>query len=353
MNNDDKNHGPVGTKRLRSQSPEVSSRKNPRKYTHHDYTVAWICPLEVELIAALEMLDYDSHPKLSQAAADHNVYHLGSIGDHNVVVAGLWQAGNPVAATVVAQLRMTFPNIRFGILVGIGGGVPVEVDGRMIRLGDVVVSKPVGQFSGAIQYDRGKAKEGEFVRTGALAPPPPVLLLAAQSLGTQRARSKRGDPLLSNLRRIHVTLPSLSRYASPGVNKNHLFPATYTHVREGDSCESNSGCDLSKRINRELQEGAVDESEPRVTVHRGTIASGELVLKSGALRDKLGKKHGVLCFEMEAAGVLSDFPCLVIRGISDYCDSHKNDQWHGFAAVAAAAYARELFSHMPVEQVNQ
>jgi nucleoside phosphorylase len=88
-------------------------------------------------------------------------------------------------------------------------------------------------------------------------------------------------------------------------------------------------------------------------VHRGTIAAGELVIKNGELRDELARQYGILCFEMEAAGALADFPCLVIRGISDYSDSHKNDRWHGYAAAAAAAYARELFFHMPVDEVKQ
>jgi nucleoside phosphorylase len=90
-----------------------------------------------------------------------------------------------------------------------------------------------------------------------------------------------------------------------------------------------------------------------VVVHRGAIASGELVIKNGVLRDQLAEQYGVLCFEMEAAGTLADFPCIVIRGISDYSDSHKNNQWHGYAAAAAAAYARQLFFHMPIEEVKR
>ena len=83
------------------------------------------------------------------------------------------------------------------------------------------------------------------------------------------------------------------------------------------------------------------------------IASGEAVIKNGALRDQLAEQYGVLCFEMEVAGALADFPCIVIRGISDYCDSHKNDQWHGYAAAVAAAYARQLFFHMPIDEVKR
>ena len=77
------------------------------------------------------------------------------------------------------------------------------------------------------------------------------------------------------------------------------------------------------------------------------------MIKDGRLRDKLAEMHGALCFEMEAAGVTNDFPCLVIRGISDYADSHKNDGWHGYASASAAAYARQLFFHMPVDDVKQ
>lgn len=171
--NDSSGERSIRIKGVRTSNPPEPQMR--RTLTHHDYTVAWICPLEVELIAALEMLD-EEHERLSQPRTDHNVYHLGSVFGPNVVIAGLWNAGNNIAATVVTQLRMTFPNVQYGLLVGIGGGVPVVTDDGVIRLGHVVVSKPVGLYSGAIQYDRGKAEAGVFVRTGALAPPPPVLL---------------------------------------------------------------------------------------------------------------------------------------------------------------------------------
>ena len=73
------------------------------------------------------------------------------------------------------------------------------------------------------------------------------------------------------------------------------------------------------------------------------------MIKDAVKRDPPGQEYGVLWFEMEGAGALSDFPCLVIRGISDYCDPHKNDRWHGFAAAVATAYARQLFFHMPLD----
>lgn len=87
-------------------------------------------------------------------------------------------------------------------------------------------------------------------------------------------------------------------------------------------------------------------------VHYGLIASGNQVIKDSKYRDKLNKDLGgnVLCVEMEAAGIVNSFPCLVIRGICDYSDSHKNEAWQEHAAVVAAAYAKELLMFVqPIE----
>jgi nucleoside phosphorylase len=321
------------------------------KLRHEDYTVGWICPLEVEQIAALEMLDED-HPVLPQPPTDHNKYNLGSIGGHNVVIAGLPVTGNNSAAAVVTQMRTTFRELKFGLLVGIGGGVPITTDNGPIRLGHVVVSKPAGEHSGAIQYDHGKAKVGVFERTGALAPPPTVLLNAAQDLAVKRARSEN-DPIIENIQRIKTKIRGLKKYKHPGPTQDHLYHPDYIHRNPELSC-AQCECDPAQRVRRD-DDGDEDDDEdgPYVVVHRGTIASGELVIKDAALRDQLAKQYGVLCFEMEAAGALTDFPCLVIRGISDYSDSHKNNQWHGYAAAAAAAYARQLFFHMPIDEVKR
>src|SRR6266536_3046431 len=240
-----------------------------KKLSHEDYTVGWICPLEVEQIAAMEMLD-DQHERLPQQSADHNVYSLGSIAGHNVVIAGLHQPGNSPAATVVTQMRMTFPNLRFGMLVGIGGGVPVKTDNGMIRLGDIVVSKPAGGHSGAMQYDHGKAKVGQFERTGALAPPPAVLLNAAQDLAAKRARSRK-DPVDDNIKRIDTSIRGLRKYKHPGRAQDHLYKPDCIHRELGVPCD-NCGCDPSQRIQRPPND---EDEEPYIVVHRGTIASGE------------------------------------------------------------------------------
>jgi nucleoside phosphorylase len=103
-----------------------------------DYTVGWVCALPVELAAAQEMLD-EEHPDFERDPDDNdeNLYALGSIGGHNVVIVCLpaGRIGNNPAAVVATQMRATFKGLRFGLLVGIGGGVPsAEAD---IQLGDV------------------------------------------------------------------------------------------------------------------------------------------------------------------------------------------------------------------------
>jgi nucleoside phosphorylase len=89
-----------------------------------------------------------------------------------------------------------------------------------------------------------------------------------------------------------------------------------------------------------------------VAVYYGTIASGNQVMRSAADRDRLSAElGGVLCFEMEAAGLMNSFPCLVIRGICDYADSHKNKRWQPYAAATAAAYAKEVLSIIPAAEM--
>lgn len=168
------------------------------------------------------------------------------------------------------------------------------------------------------------------------------------------------DPLLSHIARINTALPGLRKYKYPGADKDHLYRAEYVHRDPNLSCRK-CKCDSNQIVDRYQFEDSDSDSDDDVSdrtqqlvVHRGTIAAGERVTKDGVLRDELARRCGkVLCFEMTAAGALADFPCLVIRGISDYSDSHRNDRWRCYAAAAAAAYARELFFHLPIDDVNQ
>jgi nucleoside phosphorylase len=163
-----------------------------RRLRREEYTVGWICALPVELAAAQEMLD-EEHEDLERDDSDENLYSLGSIVGHNVVIVCLpGRIGNNPAAAVVTQMKATFKGIRFGLMVGIGGGVPSEK--ADIQLEDVVVSQPDGTFGGVVQYDLGRATPRGFERTGSLNSPPQILLAAVTSV---RANELRGRSKLS------------------------------------------------------------------------------------------------------------------------------------------------------------
>jgi nucleoside phosphorylase len=307
--------------------------------SHQDYTVGWICALSTELTAAMAMLD-EEHLPLEQHARDNNTYTLGRIGEHNVVIACLpaGQMGNNSAATVATQMQYSFRVIRFGLMVGIGGGVPSEE--HDIRLGDVVASNPGKHDGGVTQYDFGRTvTEGQFVRTGTLNAPPTVLLTAVSTLKARH--DLRGHRLTHHISAMEKSMEK-SNYAYQGAENDVLFKAEYDHVGGDRNCDQ---CDKSELVSRSDRDG----TEP--VIHYGTIALGNQVMRHGGTRERWGREAEVTCFEMEAAGLMNAFPCLVIRGICDYADSHKNKRWQGYAAATAAAYAKELLSIIPRTQV--
>jgi len=305
-----------------------------RLLRREDYTVGWVCALPVELAAAQEMLD-EEHDTPRYDAHDTNLYTCGRVGEHNVVIACLpeGQTGTSSAAAVAAQMKSTFSSTRFGLMVGIGGGVPSEE--ADVRLGDVVVSKPHKTHGGVVQYDSGKATPSGFERTGALNTPPTVLLNAVANVRATQMRGK--GKLLEYLSKLD-SLPDFTREAA---GQDALYDATYDH-KGGATCKL---CDVSYLV-------AQESRRQNVVVHRGTIASGNQVMRNAAERDRVSAElGGVLCFETEAAGLMNSFPCLVVRGICDYADSHKNKQWQPYAAATAAAYAKEILSMIPAAEV--
>lgn len=312
------------------------------RLSHKDYTVGWICALPVELAAAKVMLD-QVHEDLPVSSTDHNTYILGSIKDHNVVIACLPSGdyGIVSANTVAMQLLSSFRSIRFGLMVGLGGGVPSDV--ADIRLGDIVVSKPTSSYGGVIQYDYGRALSGGFERTGMLNRPPQVLLTALSKL--QSIHLTEGSRIAEFLAEVKQHSPRQASTFTRPTQEDHLFLSDYHHI-DSRSTTCNA-CDPTQIVSRPPR----DHDEP--LVHYGLIASGNQLVRDSKLRDQLGRGLDVYCVEMEAAGLSNNFPCLVIRGICDYADSHKNKEWQGYASVVAAAYAKELLICTSVLSINQ
>ncbi|KAF5690763.1 ankyrin protein [Fusarium globosum] len=331
--------------------------------THDDYHVGWVCALPTEQTAAIAMLD-QRHTSLPKPPNDSNTYTLGSVGNHSVVIACLpkGKIGNVSAATVATNMVSTFPNIRFCLMVGIGGGIPPNV-----RLGDVVVSTPVGAFPGVVQYDLGKAHQGgTFERTGSLNSPPNSLLAALTMVESEHDLT--GSRIPDYLKELEQKWPRLAhKYLKSDSLKDQLFKTEYAHIsksvaegtadgtvirvndheaEESDAEDDCRFCDKSQTAKRKPRE---------MRVHYGLIASGNEVIKDSIFRDKLNRDLGgqALCVEMEAAGLAHNFPCIAIRGICDYADSHKNNAWQAHAAAVAAAFAKELLGQVQASEVER
>lgn len=181
-----------------------------------------------------------------------------------------------------------------------------------------------------MQLDLGKDTDAGFERTGSLNRPPDVLLKAAAHLIAKHTLGGSTD--MSTY--ISAALDRFPNYKAkhPGSEKDRLFEATYDHHAGRENCQLPD-------TTRVLYRHPRDTEDP--VIHYGLIGSSNSVIKSSRTRDFL-KGENILCVDMEAAGVMNNLPCLVIRRICDYCDSNKNDDWQPYAALAAAAYAKEL-----------
>jgi nucleoside phosphorylase len=318
--------------------------ETPKTFSRVDYKIGIVCALAIEQAAVLAALDGDEHAGLTPINGDDNQYTFGCIHGHNVVVACL-PAGNmgiSNACNAATNMQRSFP-IRFGLMVGIGGGVWSEE--HDVHLGDVVVSQPKGQFGGVVQYDFGKTEgEGKFKRTSTLNEPPRVLLHSLQKLHTYDLTT--GIKLTDIVEAMFKKKPHMiKRFQHPGTARDQLFDPSYDHESGRTNC---SRCDP-----QHVPQDWKRRDTPDPQIHYGTIASANQAMRHGPTRDRIARELGSICFEMEAAGLMKTFPCLVIRGICNYADTHKNKEWEGYASLVAAAFAKELLGYIPKQEYVQ
>ncbi|OWT42590.1 ankyrin repeat-containing protein [Pochonia chlamydosporia 170] len=315
----------------------------------NSYTVGWICAISTEYVAAQAFLDEEHEGPEHLSPNDNNDYTLGRMGKHNVVIAVLpsGEYGVSRAAGVASDMMHSFPNVRIGLMVGIGGGAPSPK--HDIRLGDIVVSDPRDGNGGVLQYDFGKTIQSQtFQRTGLLNQPPTVLRAAVNGLKAQyESKGHRLEESINGSLRKKPRL--LKKYSRPNLNSDRLYQSRVVHpVNDDVSCVASCGTGRKRLVLRSER----TQDHDNLTIHYGVIASGNQLMKDASVRDKLAAEEDILCFEMEAAGLMNHFPCLVIRGICDYSDSHKNEEWQGYAAMAAAAYAKDLLRRITPNRVE-
>jgi nucleoside phosphorylase len=251
------------------------------------------------MVVAKAILDEEHNVLLAADPSDTNSYLLGRIGSHNVVLACLpsGKLGTGLAALVVKDMLRSFEYIRFGLMVGIGGGVPnANMEDPDIRLGDVVISHPSKKSDAVVQYDFGTSEQGgRFIRTNNLNKPPDVVLGAV-------ARMKANDRLIGHNLTGHLS-KMLEKYPrlrpdfeNPGPSNDYLFKSSYIHVNSKKTCEECCSTIESNLVPR----SARTNNSP--ILHYGTIGSANKVVKDSAWRDKWAREENITCFEMEAAG---------------------------------------------------
>ncbi|KAK6525214.1 hypothetical protein TWF694_005360 [Orbilia ellipsospora] len=377
---------------LRDESPVVrteygvanngNSSRHSCPSKRHEFEVGIICALQLEHDAVALMFDqfWDEEGDLyGKAAGDQNTYTTGRIGKFNVVLVLLSGMGKASAASAAASFRSSYAGVQLTLLVGICGGMPTDNKGEEILLGDVIISECV------VQYDLGRRYPSGFKRKDS----------PQESLGRANANIRsfiatlqtqlHVERLQAGTARHLVTLQQKSefgKFTHPGTTEDKLFEPSYRHkhsisfdcdicnrcIQTSDLvCEealksscSELRCDEARLVLRERLEpnkGAnhLKQAEAQMPIiHFGSIASGDTVMKSGEHRDTIAEREDVIGFEMEAAGIWDNLSCIVIKGVCDYADSHKNKRWQNFAAATAASAMKALLDryHKRIDEVS-
>lgn len=313
------------------------SQKMPKQLAVSEYNVGWICALHIELAASLLMLD-EVHEAPVTPQEDNSNYHFGQIGRHNVVLAclPLSRTGTNAAAATARDMVRTF-SVDLILVVGIAGGIPSEIFD--LRLGDVVVAMPQPEHGGVVQYDFRKAmQKGTFEITRSLNRPNNRVL---NILTTIAALGEIGG--INPQQHVEEAAVRAPRFARPNtlLHPDLLFESGTLHVdspyREASNTPTCSLCDKKRLVPRAAR------TTDGIEIHHGIVLSGNTLMRNAAERDWYSEQFPrAACFEMESSGLYEESCCIVIRGICDYSDEHKEKSWQKYAALTAAAYAKEV-----------
>ncbi|KAL2782472.1 hypothetical protein BJX66DRAFT_320651 [Aspergillus keveii] len=271
------------------------------------YTVAWIAPLEIEVQAALQILDRIHSGRFPISAGDKYVYHAGEICGHNVIIATFAAGqtyGTNSATSLASHVKHYFRNLRFGLLVGVAAGLPdLDYDPpRDIRLGDVLVALPDGDYPAILPYGLGKqigANKFKLLRDGHSLPQTEPIVGSA--IGKIKAIEQEARIILGYYKEVIQKAP---KFSDPGQEKDLFNPS-------------------SKALPTPRERRPDDK---RTRVWYGLIGSGDKLLKCSEGGDDLRKKYHVIGLEMEAAGVLSEIPVGNIRGDDQSLREQVKDQ---------------------------
>src|SRR2546423_1502882 len=279
------------------------------------YTVAWLALLEIEAQAALHMLDRQHDGRFPMARGDDYVFQAGEICGHNVIIATLpagQEYGTGSAAALASQVKRFFPNLWFGLLVGVAAGLPnlSRNPPRDIRLGDILVALPEGENAGLVAYDLGKetGKDGfQLLRFGSVLANTETVVRSA--IGSIKLKAPNdAQSILPYYEHAKDKENTHGTFIDPGQEQDKLYQVDEDGVEQ--------------EVKREPR-----PDTKRTRVWYGPIGSGEKLVKNARKKNELKNKHSVIGLEMEAAGTMNRIPVGVIRGVCDYGDEHTSKDW--------------------------
>ncbi|KAM6479216.1 hypothetical protein HDV62DRAFT_369537 [Trichoderma sp. SZMC 28011] len=245
----------------------------------------------------------------------------------------------------------SFPNIKIGLVTVIGGAEPSSKND--IKLGDVVVGAPLDVTCnvGVSQNELSEGmREQNFQKTGFAVQPPTLLRTAVDRLKAHY--ETEGHQIEEAISRVLENKPRLKRkYGRPQSTSDELCESTVNlPLRTEEFYPASCGNDVWMLVPRPEETQVEDKPEEtqvedKISIHYGSIVPGGRVMKDAILQDKPTGENDVLCSDTAVAGLMKGFPCCVIRGICD--DSGSDKKWHGYAAMAAAAVAKDLLNEIP------
>ncbi|KAL7945780.1 nucleoside phosphorylase domain-containing protein [Trichoderma barbatum] len=342
----------------------------PTSRDHFHIAIICALPREVDAVTLLfdQFWDDDGSDPFGRANGDNNSYITGRIGKHNVVLAMLPGMGTNNAAATTASLRSSYNNLKLALLVGICGGVP-RIGEDDVVLGDVVLSKVVIQYDFGRQYPGGFAVRDTVEDTLGRANKDIRGMLAV--FETEHVKDQlltKSAGYLKQLQGAAKRKRRRAKYQNPGAVEDRLFSNDYVHRHRLVSCDAcnnpgsgvicelaaeascaDLGCDEAQLVKRD----AFFADDGGFNIFIGRIGSGNTVMKSGQDRDRIASEYNLIAFEMEGAGAWEEVPCLVVKGVCDYADSHKNKLWQDFAAATAACVSKAILDRYSVTDVAQ
>jgi nucleoside phosphorylase len=180
-----------------------------------------------------------------------------------------------------------------------------------------------------VQYDFGHQTDQEFVRKktfhGDLVPKEILNLLESLQTFLGKRRLMKGSATsIEELKETAARLGQHGRYDRP----------------EKRIISASGSMSQPVALRGQKADQTIDTQAP--TIHFGPMASGDTVMISAEHRDRIAAAEDIIAFEMEGAGIWQEFPCIIVKGVSDFADCEKTKEWQDYAAAMAAATSKAI-----------